>query len=192
MPLPPNFFLLILMIWNLCHLNLVMISSLLLKCQGHPTKWYFGKTHFIAFPSICNQRSLANSSPVTLSNPYFNWILHFSSKYLAIFGVVGVCFNPIKGLVLLKTARNFKDTDTFETYSIDVEKKRNQILWYIYKIKAKCTFYQPIFFDQNQVDQDHLHEKSDLSKNWLQHAYTWQFMEISNGEIFLRNDNEHL
>ena len=58
----------------------------------------------------------------------FNCILHFSSKYLAIFGVVGVCFNPLKGLVLLKTARNFKDTDNFETYSIDIEKKRNQIL----------------------------------------------------------------
>ena len=60
----------------------------------------------------------------------FDCILHFSSKYLAIFGVVGVCFNPLKGLVLLKTARNFKDSDNFETYSIDVEKKRNQILWY--------------------------------------------------------------
>ena len=32
-PLPPNFFLLILMIWNPCHQNLVVISSLLLKCQ---------------------------------------------------------------------------------------------------------------------------------------------------------------
>ena len=37
-PLPSNFFLLILMIWSPCHSNLVMISSLSLKCQGHPTK----------------------------------------------------------------------------------------------------------------------------------------------------------
>ena len=46
------------MIWNPCHLNLVMISSILSKCQGHPSQWYFGKSHFVAIPSICNQRSL--------------------------------------------------------------------------------------------------------------------------------------
>ena len=38
MPFPSNFFLLNLRTWNPCHSNLVMVSSLSLKCQGHPTK----------------------------------------------------------------------------------------------------------------------------------------------------------
>ena len=77
MPLPLNFFLLILMIWNPCHSNLVMISSLLLKCQGHPTKWYFGKSHFVAIPSICNQRFLGRCkkilTTVSLPMPAADW-----------------------------------------------------------------------------------------------------------------------
>ena len=53
--IPTNFFLVILMI---CHLNLVMIPLLLLKCQGYPTEGPLANEHFVAIPSICNQRSL--------------------------------------------------------------------------------------------------------------------------------------
>jgi len=40
------FFLLILMIWSPCHSNLVMLSSISLKCQGHPTKGPLAKITF--------------------------------------------------------------------------------------------------------------------------------------------------
>ena len=47
-------------IWNPCYSNLLMISSLTLKYQGNTTKGplYCENWHFIAIPSICNQRSL--------------------------------------------------------------------------------------------------------------------------------------
>ena len=117
-----------------------------------------------------------------------NCILHFSSKYLAIFGVVGVCFNPIKGLVLLKTARNFKDTDNFETYSIDVEKKRNQILWYIHKIETNSILCNSQYFwkwTKTNPMKSLIYHKSDCN------MHIWQFVEISNGETFLTNHKEY-
>ena len=42
-PLAPNFFLLILMILNPCHLNFVMISLVVQKCQGKTTRDELGK-----------------------------------------------------------------------------------------------------------------------------------------------------
>ena len=51
----------------------------------------------------------------------------FSSRYLAIFGVLGVCFNPIKGMVLLKAARNFKNFD--DKHSTDgIDRKASEVL----------------------------------------------------------------
>jgi len=45
---------LILMIWNLCHSNLAMTSSLFLKCQSHPSfNALCQNEHFVVIPSIC-------------------------------------------------------------------------------------------------------------------------------------------
>ena len=56
-----------------------IISSLLLKCQGHSSKWYFGKTHFGAIPSICNQRSLAYWSLLNESSSPFFILIHWKA-----------------------------------------------------------------------------------------------------------------
>ena len=82
MSLPLNFFLLIFMIWNPCHLNLVMISSILLKYQGHPSQWYFRKSHFVAIPSICNQRSLTRQTQILVHMVKLKCIFGFYGSIL--------------------------------------------------------------------------------------------------------------
>ena len=39
---------------------------------------------------------------------------YFASRYMAIFGAIGVLFNPAKGLVLLKVARVSKESSNIE------------------------------------------------------------------------------
>ena len=56
----------------------------------------------------------------------------------------------------------------------------------IHKIETNCTFNSQYFWKWTKTKPKSLiYDKSDCN------LHIWQFVEISNGEIFLTNDNEY-
>ena len=80
MLLPPNLFLLIHMVWNPCHLNLIMVSLLLLKCQGPSYRRPDGKINI----SLLFRPSIIRGPWINTKIMLIRWFAALSRYYFSL------------------------------------------------------------------------------------------------------------